>query len=69
MSDGRRRHGPRDGVTTATGDGPESETRDGAIERAETRSASALPGLRGPRRAAVVVNVMISYLTKNVSHT
>ena len=26
VSDGRRRHGPRDGVTTATGDGPESET-------------------------------------------
>ena len=30
VSDGRRRHGPRDGVTTATRDGPESETRDGA---------------------------------------
>ena len=55
--------GPRDGVTTATRDGPESETRDGAIERAESET--------GPPRAAapVVVNVMISYLTKNGSHT
>ena len=50
VSDGRRRHGPRDGVTTATRDGPESETRDGAIERAETgpRSAPRAGGRAGP---------------------
>lgn len=51
VSDGRRRHGPRDGVTTATRDGPESETRDGAIERAETGPRSAPRARRGPGAA------------------